>query len=221
MRAKRSDKLQAIELRKQGASVSEIANQLKVAKSSVSVWVRNVPLTDKAEKILLKKITAGQLAGGRSRHNAVLSAEHAYLKSTKAEFSSLNLNRNHYKLLCSLIYWCEGAKNTNPVAFTNSDPELVALFLFLFRNTFDCIESKFRVCVHLHSYHDQATQIAFWSQVTNIPVAQFIKPYKKQHSGTQIHENYQGCVSIRYYNTDTARQLQAAAKAAFSTWQSL
>lgn len=219
MKRKILEKLKAIALRKQGKSVPEIAIELGVAKSSVSTWVRNVELSHSAEQALLKKITAGQLAGGRRRHEQSLDAESRHFAIAQKHLTTLNLNKTHERLMCALIYWCEGAKSVNNVDFTNADPKLIKTFLCLFRSTFTLDESKFRAILHLHSYHDLKKQIAFWSKVTGIPSTQFCKPYQKANSGTQIRENYQGCISVRYHNADTARQLIATAKAAFNKLQ--
>jgi len=215
MKQKTAEKLEAIGLRKQGTSVPEIANKLNVAKSSVSVWVRNIPLSPTAEKRLLKKISAGQLAGGKSRHNAVIVREAEYLQLALEKIKKINSTKEHRLSYCALIYWCEGAKSANCVDFTNSDPQLISLFLRLFRSCFIVSESKFRVSLHVHSYHNIDTQIHFWSDVTGVPKQQFIKPYQKPHTSKTMRDNYQGCVSIRYHNSEIARQLLAQAKAMF------
>lgn len=216
MRQKVAEKFTAIRLRKQGKSVLEIAERLGVAKSSVSVWIRNVSLSPVAEKRLLQKISAGQRAGGRSQHAKVINAENTHLQFASKNINSLKISLEHKRLLCALIYWCEGAKSANRVDFTNADPKLVGLFLSLFRSSFAIDESKFRVCLHIHDYHDRQKQIVFWSKVTTISLEQFIKPYTKPHTGRQINKGYQGCVSVRYHNADIARQLHATAKASFT-----
>jgi len=49
------EKKLARELRKQGWSLNEIRQKLKVAKSSVSLWVRDIELTEKQRQKLSKK----------------------------------------------------------------------------------------------------------------------------------------------------------------------
>lgn len=111
-----------------------------------------------------------------------------------------------------MIYYCEGRKAARDgVAFTNSDPNLIATFLGLFRRSFNVDEKKFRVCIHLHSYHDKKQQLKFWSKKASIPMQQFIKPYQKAYSGIYKKEEYQGCVSIRYGDVHIARELKAIA----------
>jgi len=65
------------------------------------------------------------------------------------------------KLACALLYWCEGEKKGGAVRFTNSDPVMIQTFLNLFRQSFKLDESKFRICLHLHSYHNQQKQKKF------------------------------------------------------------
>jgi transposase-like protein len=50
MLAKDNEKSKARELRQDGVAVPEIARRLNVAKSSVSVWVRNIPVPEKFTK---------------------------------------------------------------------------------------------------------------------------------------------------------------------------
>jgi len=111
---------------------------------------------------------------------------------------------------------CEGRKNYfNGVAFTNSDPKLVTLFLKLLREGFEIDERKFRVCVHLHGYHNASNQIAFWSRITKIPREQFIKPYLKPNTANRIRQDYQGCVSVRYHSNDLVKMLLAFSESFF------
>lgn len=112
------------------------------------------------------------------------------------------------------MYWCEGGKNEKfGIHFTNSDPYLVKTFLYFLRRGYKLKENKLKVCIHLHEYHDVKKQLAFWSQTTKIPKGQFVKPYIKPHTGKVVRENYQGCISIRYYSTDLARKILMLGKA--------
>jgi hypothetical protein len=90
---------------------------------------------------------------------------------------------------------------------------MAAAFLRLFRSSFDLDEKKFRVCIHLHEYHDTKRQLAFWSKVSQIKRSQFIKPFRKKHTGTRVRENYPGCASVYYQSADIARRLLAIGKA--------
>ena len=214
MRLKTEEKLRAIELRRKGCSVNEIYSQLGVAKSTVSLWVRNIPLSPVAEKRLLTKIKEGQWRSAKNKHQRVLERIEGYLKESRQEIMRVPLDVFNKRLICALLYWCEGIKNHyNGVAFVNSDPNLVRVFLGLFREIFDIDEKKLRVCIHLHTYHDPGKQMRFWSKVAGIPLSQFTKPYQKANTGKRVRNEYAGCVAIRYHNNDVARQLLSIAKA--------
>ena len=52
MNAKVREKEKAIELRRQGLSYKQIINKLKVAKGSLSLWFKDVKLTEDEERLL-------------------------------------------------------------------------------------------------------------------------------------------------------------------------
>ncbi len=208
------EKQKAEELRKKGGSIKEISKELKVSKSSVSLWVRNVPLSSKAKKIIQNKYTNGQLRAQSVRRAQTAEKLFEAQKTGKQVLENFSRTLSVYQVCCALLYSCEGTKSLNDreCKFTNSDPRLIAAFLKLFRSSFLIEEKKFRVCVHLHDYHDKDIQLQFWSKTTNIPLSQFIKPYRKHHTGKQQRKGYQGCVQICYHDVIIARKLQAIAR---------
>ncbi|MEK7077269.1 MAG: helix-turn-helix domain-containing protein, partial [Patescibacteria group bacterium] len=215
---KEAKRREAVVLRRQGYSLNEIAEKLKVAKSTVSLWARDIELSPVAVKRLMTKIKRGQFLGGRIRIERTRALEQRYLEEANLELVSKMPDSHACKLLCAMIYWCEGTKNVRSgLTFTNSDPSLVKCFLNLLRASFPIDEKLFHPCVHLHEYHSPSRQIRFWSGVTGIPINQFIRPYIKPHTGKRIHDNYPGCISLKYHNVDLARRVQAVAKAFLMT----
>jgi transcriptional regulator with XRE-family HTH domain len=207
----------AIRLRKIGNSLNEIHGKLKVSKSTLSEWLRDVQLSESARKRLLTKIKIGQLISAENKKSKSKKILDEYRLSALREIRANNFNHITVKVICALMYWCEGAKDYSyGVGFTNSDPRLVCTFLYLLRRSFSIDEKKFRPCVHLHQYHNQRKQIQFWSQATNIPEEQFIKLFLKKNTGKRVRKNYQGCIAIRYHNADTAKQLLMTAEAFMS-----
>ena len=216
MKQKIEEKLQAIQLREQGYSVNEIVERVGVAKSSVSTWVRNVLLSPQARTRLLTKIKLGQVVSAERKHEQMRNLLDEYFQAALQEMGGQEFQKIHKKILCALLYWCEGVKSHyNGVAFINSDPRLIQLFLGLFRESFDVDEEKIKPRIHLHEYHDPQTQLHFWAQITGIPEAHFSKPYLKPHTGKRIRKDYPGCLSIRYGSNDMARRLLSVAKAFF------
>lgn len=216
MKQKIEERLRAIELREQGYSVNEIVERLSVAKGSVSVWVRNVALTPEARTRLLTKIKLGQMVSAERKHERMRTLLEDYFETALQEIRNEDFYTLHKKVLCALLYWCEGVKNHyNGVAFINSDPRMIQLFLRLFRESFDVDERKIKPRIHLHEYHDPQKQLHFWSEVTGIPEAQFSKHYLKPNTGKRIRKDYPGCLTLKYGSNDMARRLLSIAKAFF------
>ncbi len=212
MKQKIEEKLRAVALRSKGYSVNEIVANIGVAKSSVSVWVRNVPMGDKQRLRLLTKITLGQLKSAENKRQRTKDLLSDYRNEAERKLKKINLE-SFDLFICALMYWCEGAKDlSHGINFINSDPRVIKSFLTLLRKSFSLDESKFRVLVHLHEYHNERKQIDFWSNITNIKKSQFIKSYQKPHTGKRIRENYQGCAAVRYHSNDLAKRLLSTAQ---------
>ena len=206
-------------LRKSGYSLSELNIKFGISKGVLSNWLRNISLNKKAEQRLLTKIKKGQLVSATNKKEKTRKELEGYFQDSVRNIKELKIDKNLAKIICALMYWCEGDKNFHSaVRFTNSDDKLVKTFLNLLRKSFKLNENKFRVCVHLHNYHNTEKQLRFWSKVTNIPLSKFIKPYKKKNTGKRTKESYNGCVSIRYHDVKIARQLLMTAKAFFEKY---
>lgn len=211
---KLQERNKAIELRQKGFSLSEISKSLKVAKSSVSLWVSKVILSEQAQKRLDTKVTRGQTVSAENKKERTRAKLLNYYDVACREYDSLQSSPVLDKCFCSLLYWCEGGKHGNNfVQFTNSDPKLIQSFLKLLRSSFNIVESKFRICIHLHEYHDIDQQIDFWHRISQISKEQFIKPYIKKSAHKRIRKEYQGCCQIRYYDSEINNQITMTAKA--------
>ncbi len=210
---KKDLQIRAKKFRKQGYSIKELKEILGVSKSTISVWIKNVHLSEKAQSRLRNNYTKGQLASQKTIKEKTeqknLEADNFAINNLKRiDFSSeINL------LLCAVLYQCEGSKSIkDAVTFTNSDPDLIKTFVSLLRNSFNLDEKRFRVLMHLHKYHNEKIQKDFWSKITKIPKKQFNKSYLKPSNEKYKKEGYQGCIQVRYRDVIIGRKLQAVAK---------
>lgn len=212
-------KEKCVELRQRGFSINEIATETNIAKATLSEWLRNVKLSTPARQRLISRIKKGRFVSAENKKRRTQSYLDSYFRNSINALDSLRVDTTTARILCGVVYWCEGAKNQfSGVKFTNSDPTVIASFLYLFRRGFEIDESKLRALIHLHEYHDKNKQLAFWSKVAKIPKSQFIRPYLKPHTGKRIRNDYQGCVTISYYSNDLARQLLMLGKAFFARY---
>lgn len=211
-------KERAINLRKRGWSLNEIEKELKISKSTISGWVSDTKLSDVATRRLLSRIQKGQVIAAENKKKKTRLSLDKYFSEGRDLVREIKIDGNLSLLLCSMLYWCEGAKDVySGVRFTNSDYRLVKKFLFLFNKSFNLDKSKFRICLHLHKYHNVNDLLEFWSKATGIPIKQFIKPFQKKNTGKRIKSDYKGCADIRYHDTVVARKLLMTAKAFLET----
>jgi predicted transcriptional regulator len=189
----------ARELRTQGLSYNEIAAQLGVAKSSVSLWVRDLPCPPRFEYVHNER----RLEGLR-RYNEARTARRA-AESQAAADEIGELTEREILVAGAIAYWCEGTK-TKPyrqssarVVFVNSDPGLVGFFL-RFLDVVGVPRTDLLFRVRIHESADAEAAQRFWAKVTGASEDQFNKPTLKRHSPKtnrlNVAENYHGCLRI-------------------------
>jgi transposase-like protein len=175
------EKKKAILLRKQGVSIQDIAKKLCVAKSSVSVWVREIQLTEKQlntlstngfSKDIIEKRRLKRLSNEQDKRDSImLLAGKAITKISKHELRLVGL----------CLYWGEGGKTNHGVArISNSDPAVIKVMMRFFREICLVDEKKFRGHIHTYSHLNAKVAEKYWSEVSGIPQTQLYKTYIKK-----------------------------------------
>jgi transposase-like protein len=196
----------AVELRVDGWSINDIALELGVAKSTVSVWVRHLPLDPDTERARQKALQAKRMSDGRwAAYRADRDARHAAVVADAARWVD-GLTDRELLLVGSVMYWCEGEKvkpwrkNCLAVAFINSDPVLISLFLrFLAALGFDHRRLTYRVSIHESADAGAATR--WWAATLGVPADIFQRPTLKHHRATtrrkNVGDDYHGCLIVK------------------------
>lgn len=189
---------QARELRTQGQSYNEIAAQLGVSKSSVSLWVRDIPCPERYAYVHSER----RLEGLRRYHEARAAQCAAESEAAAAQIGGLT--DREILIAGAIAYWCEGTKNkpyrrANRVVFMNSDPGLIRFFLrFLEVAGVDRDDLILRVSIHENADAEAAQQ--FWVEVTGASPSQFRSPTLKHHEPKTVRmnvgESYHGCLRV-------------------------
>jgi hypothetical protein len=201
-------KKEAINLRKKGFSFKEISYKLDISKSTASLWLRDIELSKKANDRIVKLGIKGRNNGNKSVKKRIEEENKKILADVKNSVGKCVLLKEDLKVVCALLYWCEGGKTEkSQLTFINSDPKLIKYFVDTLRKAFNIDESRFKVLMHVHNYHNINKQIEFWSNITKIPKKQFTKPYNKPNTGKRIKEDYQGCISVRYYGKQIRQEM--------------
>ncbi len=85
---------------------------------------------------------------------------------------------------------------------------MIALFLAWFRHYFDVDESRLRVRLYLHENLDLEMASRFWSELTNIPLAQFRAPYRAKDDPSRRKAKHPlGCPAVVYSSVSALRSV--------------
>lgn len=200
----------AKKLRRQGHSVKEISRELKISQSTSSLWVRNEKVSPKGKSRLRQRRIFGQYLASQTWKKKRQLEQNENKKFAGKLIHKIDFRSKQIKqLLCAILYWCEGSKTGGTLKFSNSDPNMINAFLKLLRAGFEIDESKLRMILHLHGYHDKHKQTKFWSNIADIAPDQFYPPYVKPHTGKRKKEDYPGCAVIHYGSVKTLRRIKS------------
>ncbi len=154
--------------RDEGASVMEIARRVGVSKSSVSLWVRDIPLTESQVAALRDRNPAynGQRLGAQTRVAQGRARRRAYQEAGRARVQA----GDEQFIRACLLYWGEGAKSRHSLSFANSDVEMVRVWMNLLRTSLQAAEERIRITCYLYADHTEVqTGIEdFWLRVTGL-----------------------------------------------------
>ncbi len=196
---------QARVLRARGKTLAQIADALGVAKSSVSLWVRDVAFTPSPRRYGPQK-RRQPLRERRLQEIADLNREGV---------ERLGILREQAFLAAGIaLYAGEGSKADGEVNFANSDPEMVRFFCSWLRRFFEIDETRLRVRVYLHLGLDLETVEEFWSELTQVPRSQFRKAYRAEPDPSIRQNKHEfGCVYVRYTCSKTHRRIMGLVRA--------
>jgi hypothetical protein len=164
---KTDERRQARELRAQGWSIREIERRLGLARSSVSLWVRDVELTAEQRAALVARMRTGQ-AAARERKAA---AARAVRKSYQDEGRALARERDGSYAAGCMLYWAEGDKQRNSVRLSNADPEVLVFFAGFLRAHFGVRDEQMNVYCNLFADHveRQGEIERYWLERLRLP----------------------------------------------------
>lgn len=201
--AKPNERERAIGLRKEGFSYSEILKEIPVAKSTLSLWLRDVGLATKQKQRLTQKKLAGMRRGWEARHRTKLLTRQRLIKAAEADISKIN--KHDLFLIGVALYWAEGHKEkqkSSLVELSNSDPKLICLFLKWLLDVCGIQKQDIYFWIFLHeTAKDRLNETqAYWSRATEYPIEAFQKvTWKKNKIATErknTGENYFGLLRV-------------------------
>jgi transposase-like protein len=171
MRKKIKEKKQAINLRKEGKSINEIARELSVSKSSVSTWVRDIRLTNKQKK---------ELSNNNKAFGNSFCADFFRKKREEYQKNGVRLLEKHgYEFLCGcMLYWAEGTKERSKVNLINSDVYLLKFFLSFLYKFFDITKDDIKIHCTYYEGADIKKIENYWIEHLGLPKSALNKSTK-------------------------------------------
>lgn len=200
---KTKEKEKAIELRKRGLSYREILEEVIVAKSTLSLWLRSTGLAKRQKQRLTEKRLAAALRGAMKRRDQKLAITKEIKEKARQEIGEIS-DRELW-LIGTALYWAEGTKEKEHghlVVLGNSDPYLVNLFIKWLIKTCKIPKENIYFRIYLHeSTEKRLLEVRkYWSEITGFPIENFQKVTWKKHKintkRKNIGENYYGLLKI-------------------------
>lgn len=167
---KTAERTEARRLRQvEGLSVGDITRRLGVSKSSVSLWVRDLPLTEDQRA----RLTAENARHGRQLRGAAENARRSRIARVRWQDEGRERARRGDPLFAAgcMLYWGEGRKTRNAAQITNSDPEVLRFFVNFLRCQFAVEDDRFAVSCSLFADHlaEQGRIERFWLETLGLP----------------------------------------------------
>lgn len=173
--AKANERSLARTLRADGLSLNEICLRVPAAKSTISLWVRDICLTD-AQMACLGGRTDREkysrtMGARRERRHAMYRAE------ADEEFGALSQEAAFMFGLA--LYVGEGTKAVpGKLALTNCDPRVMQCTVRFFERI-GIARARMRCRIQLHPGIDEEPVLAFWGSTLGLHPTQFNPVYRK------------------------------------------
>jgi len=149
-------------LRSQGFSIPEISKEVVIPKTTVLRYIKHV-------EILPEFLTQWAGKRGGSKKKKLLEQQKALDEGEKIVGS---LSSKEKMLFLSALYWAEGSKGD--FGLSNTDPDLIKIFVTGLRDVFQVSDDRLRVSVRIYEDLDREKCLSFWSQIVGIPKEHFV-----------------------------------------------
>lgn len=212
-RAKDELRAKARELRLQGMTYDEIQVELGCSKSSISLWVRDLPRPGRLVRPAGTDMTRAQQGRREAHERRKAEYENTHVAAREAIG---DITERELFLIGIALYWAEGAKAKphHQVKFVNSDPDMIRTFLAWLR-MMGVTDDRLRFTLQIHESADAAAAEAYWADVVGLGAAHFGKTTLKRHNPLTNRKNvgdgYHGCLAVRVpKGADLHRRIEGA-----------
>lgn len=213
----RKDKLKAFKLRLNGKSYTEINKILKVPKSTLSGWFSDLELSERAKEKILKRARKKSLEGllKRNKNQTILAIKRKTDIQSKASKEINSISKKNLLFIGIALYWAEGYKRSiikngrelthHPVSLTNSDADLIKIYLRFLKEICNVSEDKISADIRIFEHQNTDKLLKYWEEITGIKKEKFGKVYyeisKSSLDKRPFNRLQYGTIQIRVNNT--------------------
>ncbi len=209
MRAKSEKRLQAEKLRKeQGLSYNEIAEITGISKSTLSYWLRNIPLNNEQEARLEQRLhenrsTFAARAWPINQERYRQAREHAFLAGADV-INHLPESPSINELALAMLYLGEGDKSGNRVQIASVNPQILGYFRWALEALYGIHRESLACRLNLVEAAKpiEGELIAWWANTLRCSPEQFQKnQYDTRSRYVHLTSDYRGVCTITCNDT--------------------
>ena len=202
---KKWQKDKAVKMRMDGKTYSEILREVRVAKSTLSLWLCDVGLSKpQKQRITKKRLDAAKRGGAKKKQIRVDQTSLIY----KNAFKDISkLSKRELWLIGIALYWAEGAKQkthniSQRLDFGNSDPRMVLLFMTWLRVCLKISKDDIYLSIYIHENNKHRIKQVrrYWCDCIGIENDDIKYIYYKKHNlktyRKNIGKDYYGLLRI-------------------------
>ena len=206
--------------------MGEISLKMKIPKNTVSAWVNDIRLTDKQKERIKKKITESAAIGrplAVAANRRKIERWKEVIRNSVKHFENIPIeNPELGKLICGILYLCEGAKypSSRYLYLGNSDPKVISFFINALRRYYKIDENKLRFGIGYRWDQNYQKLKNYWSRITKISKSKCLNsiPDIRTKGKPTLRKDYMGICRIIYYNTTLQFELQSIGETIMEKW---
>jgi hypothetical protein len=207
-------KSRAFALRRNGATLSEISNELKVSKASLSGWFKGAHFSREEQLLITQKAMQKRKSGVQKSvltnrmRVALLGQKNA--SSANKEFDSFK--KQHLFIAGLTLYWAQGAQSNGGFHYASSDPEKVRLMLAWATNYLRVSKSDLTYRVFASPSAANSSSLTYWAGMLGLKETVFkplvVQKIRKNEGGNVKNmANNKGSMRISYNSAELLRKI--------------
>jgi hypothetical protein len=208
---------QAIKLRIEGYSYSQIKKTIDVSKGTLNKWLSGFPLTVEQQKLLSSTNKLSRELAKEKFRSTMLDKKLKRLEEILKNQDKLLLPLSEKELFLAglFLYWGEGEKTHGRLSLSNTDPKIVKFAYHWMINSLKIPQGQVKVQLHLYKDMNFEKEINFWSEKLGISREQFYKPYikKTNREGLTYKSFGHGTCKLYYGNVPLSERVAMSIKA--------